>query len=180
MSTWTESSNGGHYSKLALISGPDRISIGDNCTISERCVLRGDVTMFSTSQPSIVLEKFCFLSKGCQILPPVAKASEGSKLHSDVCIGSYTVIGENTQVRLAVVGKRVFVGANCILGELSTINDCCVIEDNTVIPPKIVIPQYSLVSGTPGRDFEIRELSPAYKKVIETDARIRHVFNWSS
>ena len=45
----------------------------------------------------------------------------------------------------------------------------------TVIPPKSVIPPYSEVSGVPGKDYEIAELNGGYRKVLETDARIRHV-----
>lgn len=167
---WIETGTGNRISRSAAINGSKSISISDNCTICENCVLNGNVTT-GAGQLAIVLGKYTFLAKGCRIDPPPVSAG----VHAEVAIGNYTYIGANSTVRLAQVGNRVHVGANCTLGELSIVNDCCVVEDNTEIPPKTVIPPYSAVSGVPGGDYEIRELSAAYRKLLEADARVRHV-----
>ncbi|EEQ40057.1 Bacterial transferase hexapeptide (six repeats) family protein [Clavispora lusitaniae] len=174
MDEWIETGTGNRISRNATIAGSDRISISGNCTISKGCVLNGDVNTKS-KDPSIVLGKYGFFSENTRVEPPVAKKNGDTPMHSNVVIGNYTFFGSSTVIRSAQVGNRVYVGSNCQLGEMSVINDCCVISDGTVIPPKSVIPPYSEVSGVPGKDYDIAELNGGYRKVLETDARIRHV-----
>lgn len=175
MDNWIETSTGSRISRLAAINGANSISISDNCTIGENCKLNGSMTTVSPKEPAIVLGKYCYLDSGVIVDPPMLKVVNNKPVHSNVSIGNYTSIGEATRVRLVQLGNRVCVGSHCDLGELSAINDCCVIEDNTHIPPKAVIPPYSRVSGVPGKDFRIEELGPGYRKILESDARTRHV-----
>lgn len=169
MDNWIDTANGNRISRNATIIAPQRISISGNCTISDHCVLNGEVPT-SSKEPSIVLGKYCFLAENSRIEPAEIK-SGAQPVYTDVVIGNYTYFGTATLVRLAQVGNRVFVGANCVLGELSIINDCCVVNDGARIPPRTVIPPYSEVNG----DGLVVELSGGYRKVLETDARMRHV-----
>lgn len=172
MDDWIDTATGNRISRNATIIAPQRISISGNCTISDRCTLNGEVPTKS-QDPSIVLGKYCFLSEGTRIEPAELK-SGAAPVFSDVVIGNYTYFGVSSVVRLAQVGNRVSVGSNCVLGELSIINDCCVINDGAKVPPRAVIPPYSEVSGE-GRSFSVVELCGGYRKVLETDARMRHV-----
>lgn len=105
----------------------------------------------------------------------MAKVVKDENIYSSVSLGNYTTVGESTNVRLTQIGNRVTVGSHCELGEMSTINDCCVVEDNTHIPARMVIPPYSRVSGVPLKDFRVEELGPGYRKMLESDSRMRHV-----
>lgn len=172
---WIETGTGNRISRLAEIKGAHRISILENCTIGENTILNGDVATSSPNLPSIILGKYTYLDSRSLIDPPRAKILLEKGVYADVRVGNYTTVGADSVVRLIQVGNRVKIGANCVLGELSVINDCCVIEDGTVIPAKAVIPPYSRVSGVPGDDYFVDQISASYRKVLETDSRIRHV-----
>lgn len=175
METWIETSTGNRIARLAEIKGANLISIADNCTIGENCTLNGSVLTTAPKDPSIVLGKYCHLALGVSVDPPLLKIVDAKKVHANVSIGNYTSVGERTRVKLVLVGNRVWIGCDCDLGEMTTINDCCVVENNTVIPKKAVIPPYSRVSGVPGKNYCVEELGGGYRKVLETDARMRHI-----
>lgn len=172
MDDWIDTATGNRISKNANIIAPQRISISGNCTISDRCTLNGDVRTKS-EEASIVLGKYCFLAENTTVEPAQIK-SGSSRVFSDVVIGNYTYFGPSTVILLAQVGNRVSVGSHCVLGDLSIINDCCIVNDGTRVPPRAVIPPYSEVSGE-GTSFTVVELSGGYRRVLETDARMRHV-----
>lgn len=171
-STWVETASGNRISRNATLNGTKHISIGENCTISSGVVISGDVPTATPGQSSILLGRYCFLDEGCYISPAETRQPG---VFSEIHIGNYTVIGKMTKVMLAQVGNRVSVGNDCILGEHSIINDCCVISDGTIVPPKTVIPPYSSVSGVPGPSYLVERISPGYRKLLEQDARLRHV-----
>lgn len=183
--SWIETSTGNRISRLSKINNPSNIFISENCTICEHVTLHGDVATVSEG-PAIRIGKFTYLAENSSVDPPPTKLPAKSDSPSgptpyslevpriDIIIGNYTFIGESSVVRLIQVGNRVHIGARCTLGELSVINDCCVIEDDTLIPPKSVIPPYSRVSGQPGRSFLVQGISPAYRRLLETKARVRH------
>ncbi|GEQ72729.1 hypothetical protein JCM33374_g6417 [Metschnikowia sp. JCM 33374] len=175
MDQWIETGTGNRISRSAAINGANRISISENCTICENCTLNGDVSTTLPNSPAIVLGKYTYLGPGCLIDPPRAKLSSESSTFADIKVGNYTTVGAGSVVRSIQVGNRVCVGSRCTLGELSVINDCCVIEDGTIIPAKTVIPPYSRVSGIPGEDYVVEQISAGYRKVLEADSRIRHV-----
>lgn len=172
MDDWIDTATGNRISRKANIIAPQRISISGNCTISERCVLNGEVNT-NSDDPSIVLGKYCFLAENSHVEPAMIKRGSHG-VFSDVVIGNYSYFGLSTVIRLAQVGNRVWVGADCILGELSIINDCCVVNDGAHIPPRAVIPPYSEVRGK-GSDLTVVELNGGYRKVLEADARMRHL-----
>ncbi|ODV82359.1 dynactin subunit P25 [Suhomyces tanzawaensis NRRL Y-17324] len=165
---WIETSTGNRIAKDAAISGPDNIVISGNCTIHPGASLHGDVTLLTPSTgPTILIGKYSHLNSNCQIIPPVLQDDK----HGPVAIGAYCIVGHDTVVRLATIGNRVIIEDGCDLQNLSIIYDCCVIRKGTVVPPKMVIPPFSEVLGVPGTDFKVGELSNAYKKLIETEAK---------
>lgn len=176
--SWIETSTGNRISREAKINNPSNISISENCTISANVTLNGDVKI-SSKAPAIVIGKYTYLAADCVVEPPRVKWKKsedtGSVSRLETIIGNYTYIGRNTLVRLIQVGNRVEVGNHCVLGEQSVINDCCIIDDHTVVPAKSVIPPYSRVSGYPGNRYLVEEISPAYRKQIEVNSRLRHV-----
>ncbi|KAK6457238.1 dynactin subunit P25 [Scheffersomyces xylosifermentans] len=180
MSEWIETSAGNRISKLAEISGPDRIIISGNATIHPGVKIHGDVELLANASnknpdtaTTIQLGKFCYIRSNSQIIPPVLKESkpENKTWHGPISIGAYTIIGNNSIVKSANIGNRVLIEDDCVLENLSIVYDCCLIRRGTVIPPKTVIPPYSEVSGVAGKDFSVRSLNNSYKKLIELEAK---------
>lgn len=168
MEEYIETSSGNRILKQAKIYGPDRILISGNTTIKCNVELHGDVeALDEKSKCSIQIGKYCYLDSDCQVEPPTM--SNG--IRNPVVIGSYTIIGKNSVIRLMNIGNRVLIERNCKLNEQSVVYDCCWIREGTIIPPKMVIPPYSEVRGVPGVDFEITDLSNSYKKLIEHEAK---------
>lgn len=157
--SWIETQNGNRISKLAVITRPDKITIGSNTTIHDLAELRLD-----TACP-ITLGKYCFLDRAC-IVDPVSHP---------ILIGAYCIIGESTVVLLSTLGSRILIERDCHLGANSVIYDSCFIRANTVVPPRMVIPPFSEVMGVPGKGFTIKPLNTSYKRLIEAEARSLHV-----
>lgn len=168
---WIETTSGNRISQKAKILGSNHILISGNSTINDEVLLQGDVKVAGKQQATIQIGKCCYLGTGSKIIPPVLKYEEDHAVHGPLLIGRYTIIRENSIVRLANIGSRVLIEPTCTLGDLSIVYDCCVIRRGTTIPPKMVIPPFSDVSGTPGIDFRIKDLNNSYKKLIETEAK---------
>lgn len=162
-----ETKRGTKISHRAVINGASNITISDNCTISHGCILNGSAS--DSEGPSIVLGRYVLLCEDCVIDPP--KAAGGNKV--EFLLGNYSTIGERTTVRLSSIGNRVYVGADCKLGELSIINDCCIIENGATIPARSIILPYMRVQGIPGKGFVQEEISSAYRKVLEIESHLR-------
>lgn len=167
MTTWIETNGGTKVAQSAQVFGASNILISDNCTICSGCVLHGGAET-KANKPSITLGKNTMLHENCTIEPPLKLPD----FPGEFVMGNYCIIGNLTVLRLSMIGNRVRVGANCMLGAFTIVNDCCIIDDGTIIPPRMVIPPYSRVSGVPGQDFHIGELSPAYRKVLELDSHL--------
>lgn len=165
MSEWIETKGGTRISKLASIEGASSITISDNCTICSGAVLKGDL-LSNSEKPSIALGKNAYLRENCRIEPVANKTT------SEFVMGNYSTIGLRSIVRLSVIGNRVKVGCDCILGDLSIINDCCLIEDGTIIPARSVIPPYTRVSGVPGKNYMMEEMSAAYRRALEMESHL--------
>lgn len=160
-----ETSLGSRIARTAVINGANRISISDNCTIGDHCVLEGSAK--TASNLAISLGKYVFIEANCTLDPLKENRPE-------LAVGNYAVVGSDTVVHASQIGNRVLIGRRCTIGYMSVINDCCVVEPDTVVPPLAVVPPYSRVSGKPGRDYCVQQLSPAYRKTLETEARLRH------
>lgn len=168
---WIETASGNRISKQAHISGSNQISINEYTTINPGAVVTGDVSV--AHSPAITLGKYVYLSSNCQIVPPVASLAENT--HSQLLIGSYTVIGTNSVVNLLSIGNFVIVENDCKIGNLTVIYDCCIIRAGTVVPDKYVVPPFTEVCGVPGKNFTMKSLSNSYRKSIEYEAKRLHV-----
>ncbi|CAK7895198.1 hypothetical protein CAAN1_05S02168 [[Candida] anglica] len=177
--SWIETSNGNRISKDSTISGSNRILLSGNTTVHAGVVLKGDVPLASQDSEkvtsSIQIGKYSYLNQGCIIEPPVVSVGTTSKVYGPVRIGSYVIVGTNTEISSASIGNRVLIEDNCKLGNLSIIYDCCYIREGCVVPPRTVIPPFSEVSGTPGIDFAIKSLNNSYRKLIEVEAREKYI-----
>lgn len=161
MDTWIETASGSRISRTADIPNPENISVGDCVSICENCKLKAPNPFKKV--PSIILGKFCFISSECQLEPDNGQLS----------IGNYVVISEKSTVILSQIGNRVFIGKNVHIGDSAIIGECCIVQDNCVIAPRMVIPPFSRVSGKPAENFLIEPISPAFRKILEEEARTR-------
>lgn len=173
MDSWVETESGNRISRHAVLNGTKKIFISGNCTISENCTLNGDAVTGS-DLPVISIGKYCFLEAGSCIQPPKLPSKSEDDKHLSVTIGNYSSVGQDSHVEAATIGNRVKIGARCHIGELSVINDCCIIEDDCFVPRRAVIPPFTRVSGKPGAGYLMESISEAFRKTLESEARIRH------
>lgn len=66
-------------------------------------------------------------------------------------LSDHVFIGQNSIVEAAIVGNKVHIGKDCVIGKFALIKDCVRILDGTIVPPGMVIPSFSVVAGRPGR-----------------------------
>lgn len=169
MSDWIVTKGGTRISKLATIEGASSITISDNCTICSGAFLKGNPSN-NTEKPCIALGKNAYLHDNCRVEPVLV-----NKTSSEFVMGNYSTIGQRSIVRLSVIGNRVKIGCDCILGDLSIINDCCIIDDGTVVPARSVIPPYTRISGIPGKNYMIEEISAAYRRALEMESHLSNL-----
>lgn len=168
MSEWIEE-NSNRISRTAQLLGQNKIQVKGNSTIGSGAVLNGDVKLIDESPFSINIGNYCYIASNVIITPPIV--DDTCAKHCSSSIGSYTIIGSNSQLRLVSIGNRVIIEDNCLIDQLTVIYDCCIIRKGCVVPPKSVIPPFSEVSGIPGKDFNIRSLNGGYKRANEMKAK---------
>jgi dynactin-5 len=78
-------------------------------------------------------------------------------------------------VEAAIVGNKVHIGKDCVIGKFALIKDCVRILDGTVVPPGMVIPSFSVVAGRPGR--VVGELPEGGEEALEGREIYRTVGN---
>ncbi len=66
-------------------------------------------------------------------------------------LSDHVFIGTNSIIEAALIGSRVHIGADCVIGKFVMIKDCVKILDGSVVPPGMVIPSFSVVAGRPAR-----------------------------
>lgn len=190
MDDFSETASGNRISKAARIKGSDNILISGYTTISANVQLNGDVKLAKTdARATLQLGKFVFIDENVSITPSVHSSSPtGQTLHRTSTIGSYVMIGKNTQINSTAVGNRVVIGANCKLGNNTTIYDCSVIAPNTTLPENTNIPPFSLVYTDPESianrypktippSIITEPLHEAYKRLIEDNSKLAYVNN---
>lgn len=152
---WIDTANGNRVSTAARLAGTERIVLSGNTTVCEQVEI-------DAADAAVQIGKYCYLGPGCRI-------------GGGVRIGLYTVVGAGSEVLLASVGNRVLIEDGCQLGAASVVYDCCYLRRGCVVAPRAVIAPFSEVSGVPGRDFAVRPLRSSYRRLIETEARLRHL-----
>lgn len=146
-----------YIAKSARIIG--NVKIGNNCSIWENAVIRGDLNNIEIGDGSNVQD--------CCVLH-VSK-------ENDIKIGNNVSIGHGAIVHGAHVED------NCIIGINATVLDGCVIgrgsiiAANAVVTPSTKIPPFSLVAGVPGKvirnDEKLMEIAAENARVYRELAK---------
>lgn len=90
-------------------------------------------------------------------------------------LADHVFIGTNSIVEAGMVGNKVHIGQNCVIGKFAIIKDCVRILDGTVVPPGMIIPSFSIVAGRPGR--VVGELPEGGEEALEGREIYRTVGN---
>lgn len=169
---YIETSSGNRISKKASISGAANILLTGNTTISHGVKLEGDVPLKDPDDAAIQVGKYSYFYPGSQVAPPLLGQAKGAaaKVYGPLSIGAFVVIGRDTSVQASNIGSRVWIGADCSIGNNSKVYHCCVIKDGTKIPEKYVVPPFSVVQGC-FPDLLVGELQPGYRDLLESRAR---------
>jgi carbonic anhydrase/acetyltransferase-like protein (isoleucine patch superfamily) len=120
-------------SQAALITG--RVKIGENCTIWDCAVLRGDVD-------EIVIGKN-------------SNVQDGSVLHVDIekplIIGNDVTIGHGVKLHGCTIGDGSLIGIGAIVLNGAHIGENCMVGAGALVTPNKKIEDGSLVLGSPAK-----------------------------
>jgi dynactin-5 len=108
-------------------------------------------------------------------LSPPGRISKGVYQYTPLKLSDHVFVGPNTVVEAAVIGSRVHIGADCVIGKFAVIKDCVRVLDGTVVPQGMVVPSWSVVAGRPGR--VVAELREGEEEGLEGREAYRNVGN---
>ena len=97
------------------------------------------------------------------------------KIMNTLKLSDHVFIGPSSIIEAAMIGSRVHIGANCVIGKFVMIRDCVRILDGSVVPPGMVIPSFSVVGGRPAR--VVGELAEGEEERLEGREIYRSVGN---
>ena len=148
---------GAYIAKTAVIIGD--VVIGNECSIWENAVIRGDLNRIEIGDGSNVQD--------CCVI-------HTSPEHV-VKVGKGVSIGHGAIVHGALIDDNCIIGINATVLDGAHIGKGSIIAANAVVPPGKEIPPHSLVVGVPGKiirkDEEmvkaIRENARVYRELAE-------------
>ncbi|OBT79650.1 hypothetical protein VF21_01289 [Pseudogymnoascus sp. 05NY08] len=157
---YIETDTGNKVSRKSQIIGTQNIILGGKSVIQAEVIIRGDLvrtldapaggTEKKAPVVAVAIGRYCFLSRGCVLKPP-GRVMKGAFSYHPLKLSDHVFIGANSIVEAAIVGNKVHIGKDCVIGKFALIKDCVRILDGTVVPPGMVIPSFSVVAGRPGR-----------------------------
>ncbi|OBT89574.1 hypothetical protein VE02_01715 [Pseudogymnoascus sp. 03VT05] len=157
---YIETDTGNKVSRKSQIIGTQNIILGGKSVIQAEVIIRGDLVRTLDSLAggtekkapvvAVAIGRYCFLSRGCVLKPP-GRVMKGVFSYHPLKLSDHVFIGANSIVEAAIVGNKVHIGKDCVIGKFAIIKDCVRILDGTVVPPGVVIPSFSVVAGRPGR-----------------------------
>ena len=90
-------------------------------------------------------------------------------------LSDHVFVGASSIIEAALIGNRVYIGANCHIGKFVMIRDCVRILEGSVVPAGMVIPSFSVVAGRPAR--VVGELAEGEEEGLEGREIYRTVGN---
>lgn len=154
-----------------------RYSLGDR-----RIETRGDFFIADSADVigSVILENnasvwFNAVVRGdCDIITigENSNIQDGSVLHADVgvplTIGANVTVGHKVMLHGCTIGDYSLIGINSVILNGAKIGKYCIIGANTLIPEGKEIPDFSLVTGSPGK--VVREIGDPQKMMLQMSA----------
>ena len=146
-----------YIASTAVIVGD--VVIGDECSIWENAVIRGDLNRIEICDGSNV-QDCCVIHTSPEHI---------------VKIGKNVSIGHGAIVHGAIIDDECIIGINATVLDGVRVGRGSIIAANAVVPPGIKIPSHSLVAGVPGKIIKrdekmmdaIRENADIYKKLAK-------------
>lgn len=142
-----------YIAKSAEIIG--EVAIGENSSVWNKAVLRGDMNYISIGKNSSVQD-------GCII--------HGTILKYPTVVGDNVSIGHGAIVHGCKIGNNCIIGMGAIILEGAEVGDWCIIGAGAVVTENSKIAGGSLVLGVPGR----------ITKKLSEDQRKRITRNWEN
>ena len=177
LSPLTLQETGNKISRRATILGPKHIILAGKCVIQHDVLVHGDLvtprahssSTSSTSKTaadgkaappaetvSIHLGRYVFVSNNVTLHPPSRLSTspstgQQSLMYHPLRISDHVFIGSNAHIRAATIGSHVYIGANCVVGNLCIIKDNVRVEDGAVLPANSMWASGRVVAGSPAR-----------------------------
>jgi UDP-3-O-[3-hydroxymyristoyl] glucosamine N-acyltransferase len=141
--------------------------------ITSKEITAAEKTIIRTDDPSDAFTKVVALFSGnrdaCSIPPGIHRTAvigKNVKLGTDVAIGAFVVIEDNSEIGDgAVVFPHVYIGKDCKIGSHSKIYASVTIRENSVIGGRVIIHSNTVI-GSDG--FGYVQVKGAYQKIPQT------------
>jgi len=134
---------GNRISKKSVLCGPDKICVLGKTIIEPGTIIRGDLAAVTVGQNCIIGERV--------VLRAPDQFFKGGVVSIPITIGEFCIIEQDTVVQAASIGSCVRIGKNCIIGKRCLIKDCVEVLDNSIVAPGTVIAPFSVYGGSPAR-----------------------------
>ncbi|MFQ5831560.1 MAG: gamma carbonic anhydrase family protein [Candidatus Thorarchaeota archaeon] len=130
------------------------VDIGEDCSIWESAVLRGDFNKITIGRGSSVQDN-CTV----HVTP-----------FNPTTIGDYVTVGHNSVLHACEIGDRTAIGMGAVVLTGAKIGNDCVIGAASVVTENTIIPDNSLVLGMPGK--VVKEVSDRMKEAFMMGAEL--------
>ena len=129
-----------------------KVILGNECSILFGAVLRGDNDWIKVGNKTNIQEQVTI------------HVDEGFP----VTIGDECILGHGAIVHGATLGNNVLVGMHATILNGAKIGNFCIIGSHALVTENAVIPDYSVVTGTPGK--VVKQLSETQIENVKQNA----------